>query len=58
MRGPGSNRNRRSAAKSAGRVCPVDQCRATVSFSISAMALAGLRPYQKVSVQFMMVWQW
>ncbi len=32
-------------------------CRSTIIFLISAMALAGLRPFGHVLVQFMMVWQ-
>jgi hypothetical protein len=31
--------------------------RSTISFLISAMALAGFRPFGQVRVQFMMVWQ-
>ena len=31
--------------------------RSTMSFLISAIALAGLRPFGQVRVQFMMVWQ-
>ena len=31
--------------------------RATISFLISAMALAGFKPLGQVRVQFMMVWQ-
>jgi hypothetical protein len=33
------------------------QRRATISFLISAMALAGFRLFGQVRVQFMMVWQ-
>ena len=32
-------------------------CRITISFLISAIALAGFRPFGQVLVQFMMVWQ-
>ena len=31
--------------------------RSTISFLISAMALAGLRPFGQTCAQFMMVWQ-
>ena len=31
--------------------------RSTISFLISAIALAGFRPFGQVRVQFMMVWQ-
>ena len=36
---------------------PLPQRRATISFLISAMALAGFRLFGQVRVQFMMVWQ-
>ena len=32
-------------------------CRAIIIFLISAMALAGLRPFGQVLAQFMIVWQ-
>ncbi len=38
--------------------CRPDQiCRSTISFLISAIALAGFRPLGQVLVQFMIVWQ-
>ncbi len=36
---------------------PAGYFRATISFLISAMALAGFKPFGHVRVQFMMVWQ-
>ena len=40
-----------------GRLRPRQTVRATIIFLISAMALAGLRPFGQVLAQFMMVWQ-
>ena len=36
---------------------PPQIARATIIFLISAMALAGLRPFGQVLAQFMIVWQ-
>jgi len=41
----------------AARVPGAQLSRATIIFLISAMALAGLRPFGQVFVQFMIVWQ-
>ena len=46
---------RKSCATS--RAPPLPHRRATISFLISAMALAGFRLFGQVRVQFMMVWQ-
>ena len=37
--------------------CSNAYCQATISFFISAIAFAGLRPLGQVFVQFMIVWQ-
>ena len=40
-----------------GRASDAQPRRSTISFLISAIALAGFRPLGQVRVQFMMVWQ-
>ena len=41
----------------AGRAAGVAYWRSTIIFLISAIALAGFRPFGQVRLQFMMVWQ-
>ncbi len=36
---------------------PAQACRSSISFLVSAMALAGLRPLGQAVTQFMIVWQ-
>ena len=41
----------------AGLAMTAQVCRSTISFLMSAIALAGLSPFGQALAQFMMVWQ-
>ncbi len=57
-RSEGSGFRRTACSFRPTSACPSHAIRrSTISFLISAIALAGLRPFGQVRVQFMMVWQ-
>ena len=57
VRGNESKFNIASILTNEGLATAYAERRSTISFLISAIALAGFRPLGQVRVQFMMVWQ-